>query len=425
MRGDLSETPAADVCRVLAVDASSGVLDIEGPEGRGTVVFDGGDVVAATSPTPRARLGDRLVSAGKLEEDALADVLRSQGRDPAGPPLGSLLVDRGLVTYDAVRTVAEEQVIDAVFDVVGWPYGAFRFEPEAERASATAAIPVRFAVDHLLVEVARRHEEWHDVRRVIPDLDAVPSFRPGATGAQTSLEPDEFTLLASIDGERSVRELADDLGYGHFEAARIVYGLTLLGIVEVALPEDEVGRALDEALRALSPEEAPEAPSDAPVPAAPPVDPADVDVSALLAELEGAPLPPRTEVEDGAGDPQTEAAVDEAAVPAAAAPPDDVAVDEAGTDEAAAGAAETDEADAGATDEPAPGGEVTEPPARADGAEVAELLRELSRLALDEPKGSDDPPPPSSPGTDEPTPPANPPKRREDPPRRRRLFGRG
>jgi hypothetical protein len=418
MKGDLSEMPAADVCRALAVDGASGVLEIEGPDGRGTVVFDDGAVIAAGSPTPRARLGDRLVSAGLLEEDALGAVLRTQAHT-GGQRLGSLLVAEGLVTHDAVRVVAQEQVIDAVFDVVGWPYGAFRFESHADDAP-TSEIPVRFAVDELLVEVARRHEEWSDVRQIIPDLDAVPSFRPDARAAQASLEPDEFTLLASIDGERSVRELADDLGYGHFEAARIVYGLTLLGVVEVALPEDEVGRALEDALRAFGQD---------PVAG----DGDELDVAALLAELEAEPLRPQAAptVEDLGGtvdeptvpgpDAEEPAALEPIAPEPAA--PEPAAPEPAAEDPATPEPVATEPAAEGpAAEEPA----ADEPPSRADGREVAELLRELSRMALEDPEGPDGPAPPAEPRTPTAPPsPRRPEPSRDEPPRRRRLFGRG
>jgi hypothetical protein len=419
--------PAADVCRALAVDGSSGVLEIEGPDGRGTVVYDRGDIVAAGSPTPRARLGDRLVSAGLLDEDDLAGVLRSQSGAGEGRPLGSLLVAEGLVTEDAVRVVAQEQVIDAVFDVVGWPYGAFRFDHDGESA-APPAIPVRFAVDDLLVEVSRRHEEWADVRRVIPDLDAVPAFRAGASSAQAALEPDEFTLLASIDGERSVRELADDLGYGHFEAARIVYGLALLGVVEVTLPEDEVGRALEEALRSLSHDEH----ADAAETEAPVVDADQLDVSALLAELEADPIrgdadPMRGDADPMRGDAdpirdagfEVELEVERSADqgPPAPEPPltpgEPVGTSTPPETPAAAGA-------------PDPSPDAEDPPARADGREVAELLRELSRMALEDPEGPEGPPAAAPDARRQAAPP--PPRRdagKDDPPRRRRLFGRG
>jgi hypothetical protein len=76
-------------------------------------------------------------------------------------------------------------------------------------------------------------------------------------------------------GERSIRELAADLGYGEFEAARIVYGLALLGVLEVQLPEDEVGAALDEAFAYFA---EPSVEDDEPGPAA------DEDVGSHAAE---------------------------------------------------------------------------------------------------------------------------------------------
>ena len=266
MRGDLAETGVADICRALGAVSADGILDIDGPDGRGLLVWREGHVVAATSPTPHARLGDRLVGAGLLSEDALDDALRTQALAPVHQRLGSLLVERGLVQHDAIRVFALEQVIDAVFDVIRWRFGTYRFA--GTKLADVAEVPLRIPVDQLLLEVSRREEEWTELSRIIPDLEAIPTFVAGRGSAAASLEPDEFAVLASIDGVRSVRELASDLGYGEFETARIVYGLALLDIVELTLPEDEVGRALEDALRGLA--EADAAPSSTPLDDGPP-----------------------------------------------------------------------------------------------------------------------------------------------------------
>ncbi len=260
MRGDLVEKTAADVCRDLAASEASGVLAIEGPDGPARVVFAAGRIIAAVSPAPRARLGDRLVGAGELDPDDLARALRSQDENGQNPRLGALLVEQGLVRPDAVRVFVQEQVLDALFEIIRWRYGAFAFT--ADDGSGSAGIPLSLTVDDALVEVARRQQEWQQLSRVIPDLEAIPNFRQGAATASASLEPDEFAVLASVDGERSIRALANDLGYGEFEAARIVYGLSLLGIVDVRLPQDAIGAALEDAL-ALGPADRGEVPVDA------------------------------------------------------------------------------------------------------------------------------------------------------------------
>lgn len=248
MHGQLSTRSIADVSRELADARATGVLHIAGADAAGRLVFDQGRLVAATSPTPGSRLGDRLVNGGLLDEEALHRVLDEQHETATGERsrLGQLLVERGLVPIDAVRLVVQEQLLDAVFDLTGWREGTYRFEADAD--PDTPEVPLAVPVDQALVEVARRREEWATLTQVIPDLDVVPRFREGATTSTADLEPDEFVVMASVDGLRSVRDLAYDLGYGEFEAARVVYALTLLGLVEVVPPVDEIGAALDDAL---------------------------------------------------------------------------------------------------------------------------------------------------------------------------------
>lgn len=244
MRGDLVQKAAADVCRELAAQGASGILAIDGPKGPGRVVFLDGDIIAAVSPTPRARLGDRLVGAGELAPEDLAEALALQDAQPL--PLGSLLVERGMVRRDAVRVFVQEQILDALFEIIRWRYGAYAFTPDD--IARDQGVPLALVVDDALVEVSRRQQEWRELSQVIPDMSSVPSFRAGAATANAALEPDEFAVLASVDGERTVRDLAATLGYGEFEAARIIYGLNLLGIVDVRPPQDEIGAALEDAL---------------------------------------------------------------------------------------------------------------------------------------------------------------------------------
>jgi hypothetical protein len=427
MRGDLAKTSAADACRDLARRRLTGALEVVGPDGPGRIVFVEGRVTAAVSPTPRARLGDRLVGAGLLEDDALTTALRMQADEPGRARLGALLVERGLVARAAVRLFVQEQLLDALFEINGWRYGSFGFT--AGRGVEVPEIPLSLSVDDALVEVSRRQREWAELSQLIPDLEAVPVFPGRGSSTVASLEPDEFAVLASIDDDRSIRELATDLGYGDFEAARIVYGLALLGVVEVRLPEDEVGAALDEALAYFV--EPPGAGEEA----------------AVGAEAEDG------EAGSGAGDEPSDGAGSDGTeqVPAELAstldlPPDGLDEDDLGTiltslrDEPHPGARATGhDGDAAAASEPAP--EPAEPePAEHDaaaasgdddgraprqgpvsGGDVSEFLRELSRLAIDEPPPRREPPPPS-PRTDAPPARSAP---AEDRKKKRGLFGWG
>jgi hypothetical protein len=490
MRGDLSETSAADACRDLARRTATGALALQGPDGPGRILFVDGRLIAAVSPTPRARLGDRLVGAGLLEDDALTTALRLQADDPGSTRLGALLVGRGLVSHDAVRLFVQEQLLDAMFEIIGWSYGTFEFVEG--RGAEIPEVPLELSVDDALVEVSRRQQEWDELSQLIPDLEAVPTFSSTSSSASAALEPDEFAVLASVDGDRSIRELAADLGYGEFEAARIVYGLALLGVLEVQLPEDEIGAALDEAFAYFAEPAAVDdgtgaaaegqpgpAARDAltpgvteargPAPAAPDEEVDEVEVWVAAAD-EPDDVPAGDEPSTGATDApaETEASLQDEA-PAEAetereAPGPRLDLDDdlgailtalrdepapAGTgtteptddsDASGVGAADDDlatwfvappeePAAAAADDEPAPTAEEADdrpaaaPAGPASSADVSELLRELSRLAIDEPPTKDEPRRRAADDDPRPRPAAAPPDEAKR--KKRGLFGWG
>lgn len=231
MRGDLGETRLEDIFGELAASGSTGALHLEGGTGPAKVFFRDGEVYYASSPVPRAQLGARLVGAGFIDDDELDRALAAQEQGPTRTKLGAVLVDKGMVRRDVIRVFVQEQILDAVFDLARWDAGTIEFF----RGDAVAEdLPVQIPTGPLLMEVRRRLSEWDDISAVIPSLDAVPDLVRDGSTTRAALEPDEFTLLTSVDGRRSVRDLAHDLGYSQFDAARLIYGLSRLGVVALS-----------------------------------------------------------------------------------------------------------------------------------------------------------------------------------------------
>src|SRR5690606_13336148 len=62
---------------------------------------------------------------------------------------------------------------------------------------------------------------------------------------------EEWEVLAEIDGERDIRQLAADLGRSAFDVAKTVYGLVSTGVVQVherhsRIPEMELRKAIED-----------------------------------------------------------------------------------------------------------------------------------------------------------------------------------
>jgi tetratricopeptide (TPR) repeat protein len=94
---------------------------------------------------------------------------------------------------------------------------------------------VRVRVDSLLMEGARRIDEWTRLESRVPSPDAVPVLAAGETSARPiDLRPEEWEVLAEVDGERDLRHIASDLGRSAFDVAKIVYGLVGMNLVRSA-----------------------------------------------------------------------------------------------------------------------------------------------------------------------------------------------
>jgi hypothetical protein len=425
MRGDLSETSAADACRELGGRGVTGAFEVDGPDGPGRIVFRDGRLLAAVSPTPRARLGDRLVSAGVLDDGALTDLLGRQAQATVRPRLGALLVAEGLVDDATVQRYVEQQLLDALHEIVGWHFGAFRFVESAP--DDVPEVPLALDVDEALAEVARRDREWEELARVVPHLDAIPVAREHPSAVDASLAADERAVFEAVDGDRSVRQLARELGFGELEATRAVRELTLLGVVDVLLPADEVGAALDEAFASLGAHAGVGADADAEADLE-----FDVHTSRQL-EVDEPPAaavapPSATDLDDDPGPEPYVLPITDAARPApevvAEVVADVVAEVELppAEDDTVPDAVEVEAEVDDLADAPVAAPTPTPTPQPVAGGDVSEFLRELSRLAFDD-QPTDDHDTRPRPRTDEPT--ERPAAADDRKKKRRGLFGLG
>src|SRR6185436_4918804 len=88
--------------------------------------FHVGRLVSAQAPrTPK--LGDLLVSSGKVAPDVLADAIAAQAEEREHRSLGQILVASGVVAPDDLRNVISDQIEQAVGEVMVWDSGTFEF----------------------------------------------------------------------------------------------------------------------------------------------------------------------------------------------------------------------------------------------------------------------------------------------------------
>src|SRR6266545_2655929 len=129
------------------------------------------------------------------------------------------------------------QIEQVVFEVMSWREGYFSFN-EGSVSDVPMEATVRIPTEALLMEGARRIDEWSRIETRIPHLGVIPTLAPPVEGGEGALDllPPEWEMLAMIDGTRDVRSIAAALGRSDFEVAKTLFGLESAGIIALRDP---------------------------------------------------------------------------------------------------------------------------------------------------------------------------------------------
>ncbi|MGZ5429241.1 MAG: DUF4388 domain-containing protein [Thermoanaerobaculia bacterium] len=143
---------------------------------------------------------------------------------------GYVYLLNGQITHAKLGEVEGE---DAIYALALWNQGTFQFSPGVESEART----IGRSNTNLLLEAARRSDEWKILSKKIPGTDSVPVLvsREGANGPVT-LTPLEWKVVAKADGQRSIEGIARALKASAFEIAKTVYGLVTAELVEIGKP---------------------------------------------------------------------------------------------------------------------------------------------------------------------------------------------
>jgi hypothetical protein len=234
IEGPLRELGIHDVFQLLDLSRKTGTLRVtsELRDEEGIVWFESGKVLHAALRTQPVGLGTLLVRAGKVTEAELERGrarLRELGE---GHRLGDVLVEIGALSARDLERQVRQQIESVVFELMSWREGFFSFREESID-SAPAEARTRISTESLLMEGARRIDEWSRIADKVPHLGVVPVLAPVDDDHPSLLDllPNEWEVLTMIDGQRDLRALAQALGRSDFDIAKIAYGLATTGVV--------------------------------------------------------------------------------------------------------------------------------------------------------------------------------------------------
>ncbi|MGA9836592.1 MAG: DUF4388 domain-containing protein, partial [Gemmatimonadaceae bacterium] len=229
IKGSLKEASLPDVLQLLAMGRKTGCLSVNYRTNFGYIYFDKGRISYASIVNRRDRLGDMLVKNGVITGDQLRSAIDAQERQ-RDRRIGELLMDMGFLSRDALRQHIREQIEEAVYFLFTWNQGSFNFEADVQPEGQEFLVSIN--PESLLLEGARRVDEWTLVEKKIPTFDIVFEIdRVRLAKSDLELTMEQRGLVELVDGRRDVQQIIDASGMGEFDVGKLLYGLAIAGFL--------------------------------------------------------------------------------------------------------------------------------------------------------------------------------------------------
>src|SRR5262245_31629790 len=145
--------------------------------------------------------------------------------------VGLIYLKDGNIVHAEVDDIRGEE---AVYELAIWNDGEFHFEPDVEPSTKT----ITKSNTNLLMEAARRLDEWRVLSRKIPNLELVPEFvvDQNQERGQIQLNTSEWLILSKINCKSDIRNIAKTCNLSIFDVSKLLYGLVTHGLVALKAP---------------------------------------------------------------------------------------------------------------------------------------------------------------------------------------------
>lgn len=251
--GDLNSFSLADIFQNLSMHKMGGTLKVHDEFSEKIIYFADGKIsLVSTGKRKRASLGQLLVGFNRITEAQLAFALDKQRASSPRRLLGEILVSEGLCTDEDISGLLAFQVEEEIYDLFVWKNARFEFTegepaPDVAEQAKKNAIPVN--VNNLVMEAARRIDEWERIKEFIPSTKDVILFNEEYAPAEgEKIEPsaEEQRVLDLTNGHRNVDEIVEASLMSRFDVSAILARYVTKGILRCRTAQEIVELAREE-----------------------------------------------------------------------------------------------------------------------------------------------------------------------------------
>lgn len=236
LKGDLKSIELSSIFQLLTFNQKEGALkvkELEGKKRERFLYFCKSGVTILFGPKECGQLSEFLLNRGDLLPSELKKIRQSYPDEPKGFIEGLRFLEREV---EGIGKFIEEELFDLFF----WNNITFEFTEGSLGAEINGGIfpeHLFFPMDSIVMEAARRVDEWEAIKERIPPEDEIFVRREGDEGE--SADEIEKCVLSLIDGVRNVSIIADLSGIPRVDVYRALITFQQQGRIRT-LTQDEL-----------------------------------------------------------------------------------------------------------------------------------------------------------------------------------------
>src|SRR5437763_7579447 len=133
-----------------------------------------------------------------------------------------------VITQTDLERYMRVQIEESVYYLFTWTQGTFNFEADVRPERQDFLVSIN--PESLLLEGARRVDEWSLIEKKIPSFDLIFVVDKDRIAiSESQLTDAQQRLLPLLDASRDVNQVIEDSGLGEFEIGKALYGLITAG----------------------------------------------------------------------------------------------------------------------------------------------------------------------------------------------------
>ena len=220
LQGNTTNLPLQNIFQTLALNQQEGILSVVHQRVERHIAIRTNGISLLCERSFSSELLQRITSRLKILSAGEYENVVSTAAGDQCP--GDTLIDRHVLSASQHAAVIREQLLEYLYEIFEWRDANYRFEVRPISGDRMifqdpAIVPMlEFPVNAILMEVARREDEWQRIREKIPSEHQIYRFSGSLEQAEhysmvSNLGVDRVRrMLSLLDGQHSVESIVEN-----------------------------------------------------------------------------------------------------------------------------------------------------------------------------------------------------------------------